>query len=199
MGLWLPARSTRHWNSMNRKFSICTRRRGIQDSTSTNVRERSNGFTLMELLIVMAIIAILMLIAIPTVGSLKKKANDLSAVNSVQTINKVEGMYESTYGANGYACSLTALGGDPSAGAPSPAAAQLIQGDLSSGFKSGYIFTITCKDKITINSVDRYNSYQVTAVPQTVGKTGDRGFCSDQFGTIKVDPAGGTNCTQPLQ
>ena len=40
--------------------------------------------------------------------------------------------------------------------------------------------------------------YTVTAVPQTVGKSGDRGFCSDQFGSIKFDPAGGTNCTQSL-
>ena len=55
-----------------------------------------NGFTLMELLIVMAIIAILMLIAIPTVGSLKKKANDLSAINSVQTITKAELQYSDT-------------------------------------------------------------------------------------------------------
>jgi type IV pilus assembly protein PilA len=184
---------------MNRKFSFCTGSRGTQDSTLTGGRERSNGFTLMELLIVMAIIAILMLIAIPTVGSLKKRANDLSAVNSVQTINKVELQYESTYPANGFACTLTALGGDPSAGAPSPTAAQMIQGDLSSGFKSGYIFTVGNCTKVTINSTDRYTGYQITAVPQTVGKTGDRGFCSDQFGTIKYDPAGGTNCTQTLQ
>ena len=178
---------------MNRKISFCIGHRGARRS------QRPNGFTLMELLIVMAIIAILMLIAIPTVGSLKKKANELSAVNSVQTINKVEGMYESTYTANGYACTLAALGGDPSAGAPTPAGAQMIQPDLSSGYKSGYIFTVACKDKVTVNSVDRYTSYIVTGVPQTVGKTGDRGFCSDQFGTIKFDPAGGTNCTQPLQ
>jgi type IV pilus assembly protein PilA len=153
----------------------------------------------MELLIVMAIIAILMLIAIPTVGSLKIKANELSATQSVRAIQQAEMQYESTYGANGYACSLTALGGDPSAGAPTPAGAQMIQPDLSSGFKSGYIFTVACKDKITVNSVDRYNSYTVTAVPQTVGKTGNRGFCSDQFGTIKVDPAGASSCTQILQ
>jgi type IV pilus assembly protein PilA len=51
---------------------------------------------------------------------------------------------------------------------------------------------------VTINGTDRYTGYTVTAVPQTVGKTGDRGFCSDQFGTIKFDPAGGTNCTQSL-
>jgi len=177
---------------MNRKFSFSRGRRGAQDPLT------HNGFTLMELLIVMAIIAILMLIAIPTVGSLKKSANQLSAVNSVQTIIKVEGMYESTYPANGFSCTLAALGGDPSAGAPSPTAAQLIQGDLSSGFKSGYVFTISNCTKLTVNSTDRFTGYTVTAVPQTVGKTGDRGYCSDQFGTIKVDPAGGTNCTQPL-
>jgi len=189
---------------MNRKFSFCIGRRDVQDSSpqdsrSTNGRKPSNGFTLMELLIVMAIIAILMLIAIPTVGSLRKRANDLSAIQSVRAIQQAEMQYESTYPANGYACSLTALGGDPSAGAPSPTAAQMLQGDLTSGFKSGYIFTIGNCTKVTINSTDRYTGYSVTAVPQTVGKTGDRGFCSDQFGTIKADPAGGTNCTQLLQ
>ena len=85
---------------------------------------RPNGFTLMELLIVMAIIAILMLIAIPTVGSLTKRANDLSAIQSIRAISQAELQYSSTYPANGFACSLTALGGDPSDGAPSPAACQ---------------------------------------------------------------------------
>lgn len=153
----------------------------------------------MELLIVIAIILILMLMAIPTIGSLKKKANETSAINSVQVINKAEIQYESTYPANGYACSLQALGGDPSAGAPSATSAQILQPDLASGYKSGYIFTLGNCTKVTINGTDRYTGYQVTAVPETVGKTGDRSFCSDQFGTIKQDPAGGTNCSQPLQ
>ena len=160
---------------------------------------RPNGFTLMELLIVIAIILILMLMAIPTIGSLTKKGNETSAINSVQTITKAEIQYQSTYPASGYACTLPALGGDPNAGAPSPTGAQILQGDLTSGYKSGYIFTITCRDKVTVNGVDRSNGYTVTAVPQTVGKTGDRGFCSDQFGVIKYDAAGGTNCTQDLQ
>jgi type IV pilus assembly protein PilA len=177
---------------MNCKFSFGRRRRAQR-------APQPNGFTLVELLIVMAIIAILMLIAIPTVGSLKKKANDLSAIKSVQTIEQAEMQYESTYPANGYSCTLGALGGDPSAGAPSPTAAQVLQPDLASGFKSGYIFTISNCSKVTVNSTDRFTGYTITAVPQTVGKTGDRGFCSDQFGTIKVDPAGGTNCTQQLQ
>lgn len=153
----------------------------------------------MELLIVIAIILILMLMAIPTIGSLRKKANDTSAINSVQTINKAEIQYDSTYPANGYACTLGALGGDPNAGPPTPTGAQILQGDLTSGYKSGYIFTLTCKDKVTVNNTDRYTGYTVTAIPQTVGKTGDRSFCSDQFGTIKYDPTGGTNCTQSLQ
>jgi type IV pilus assembly protein PilA len=177
---------------MNLNISLSRVRRGARD-----VRQ-SNGFTLMELLIVIAIILILMLMAIPTIGSLKKKANETSAINSVQVISKAELQYESTYPSNGYACTLTALGGDPSAGAPSMAAAQILQGDLTSGFKSGYIFTLSCKDKVTVNGTDRFNSYSIVAIPQTVGKTGDRGFCSDQFGAITFDPAGGTNCAQSL-
>jgi type IV pilus assembly protein PilA len=158
----------------------------------------TNGFTLMELLIVMAIIAILMLIAIPTVGSLKKRANDLSARQSVKAIQDAEIQYSDTYPANGYACTLPALGGDPSSGAPSAAGAQILQPDITSGYKSGYIFTVTCKEKVTVNGVDRFNSYAITAVPQSVGKTGDVAYCSDQNGTIRFDPAGGTNCTQTL-
>jgi type IV pilus assembly protein PilA len=155
-----------------------------------------NGFTLMELLIVIAIILILMLMAIPTIGGLKKQANEVSAQNSVQVIMKAQMQYESTFPSSGYACSLAALGGDPKSGAPTPAAAQLLQADLASGIKSGYIFTIGNCTKVNLNGTDRITGYQITAVPETVGKTGNRGFCSDEFGTIKADPAGGANCTQ---
>lgn len=175
------------------KISLCRAPRGAHRSI------QPNGFTLMELLIVMAIIAILMLIAIPTVGSLKKRANDLSAIQSIRAISQAQLQYESTYPSNGFACSLTALGGDPKTGAPSATSAQMLQGDLSTGVKSGYVFNITNCTKVNLNGSDRITGYQVTAVPQTVGQTGDRGFCSDQFGTIKADPAGGTNCTQSIQ
>lgn len=164
----------------------------------TGREARANGFTLMELLIVMAIIAILMLIAIPTVGSLKKKANDLSAQQSIHTIINSENMYESNYPTNGFACSLAALGGDPKTGAPTPQAAQLIQPDLASGFKSGYIFNIANCSKVNAGGTDRITGYSITAIPQTVGTTGDRAYCADQSGIIKFDPAGGSNCSQTL-
>ena len=190
---------------MNRKNPFFSAFRSAKFSglaTSSEGRKnprQPNGFTLMELLIVMAIIAILMLIAIPTVGSLKKNANRISAIQSIRAIQQAEMQYESTYPTNGYACALPALGGDPSAGAASATAAQILQPDITSGFKSGYVFTISNCSKVTVNGTDRITSYTVTAVPQTVGKTGDSGFCSDQFGTIKADPAGATNCTQNLQ
>ena len=149
-------------------------------------------------IVVSPFLLILMLIAVPTSRSMGKRASEASAIHSIRTIQQAEMMYESTFPVNGFACSLTALGGDPSAGAPSPAAAQLLPDDLTSGYKSGYIFTISCRDKVTTNGADRYTGYTVTAVPQTVGKTGDRGFRGDQFGDIKFDPAGGTDCTQPL-
>lgn len=157
-----------------------------------------NGFTLMELLIVIAIILILMLMAIPTVGHLKKMANETSAINSMQVITKAELSYSNTYPMNGYACSLPAMGGDPNSGPPSATSAQILQPDLVSGYKSGYVFAVVCKEKVTVNGIDRYNGYTVTAIPQTVGKTGDRGFCESDNGMITFDPAGATNCTQQL-
>jgi len=155
-----------------------------------------NGFTLMELLIVISIILILMLMAIPTIGNMRMQANEVSAQNSVQVIMKAEMQFESTYPSTGYACTLAALGGDPKSGAPTPAAAQLLQADLASGIKSGYVFSVGNCTKANTNGTDRITGYQITAVPETVGKTGHHGFCSDEFGTIKADPAGGTNCTQ---
>ena len=160
---------------------------------------REDGFTLMELLIVISIIVILMLIAIPTANTIRKHTNEVSAQKSLQTIEQAESMYATNYPTNGFACALPALSGEASSGPPSPTAAQLLNGQITTGIKDGYIFNITNCVKSTANNSERVTSYTITAVPATVGKTGDRGFCVEAGGSIKADPAGGTNCTQMVQ
>jgi type IV pilus assembly protein PilA len=157
------------------------------------------GFTLIELLIVMSVMLILMTLAVPQLLKLRKQANETSAVQSVRTIGQAELQYNSAYPANGFSCSLAALGGDPKSGAPTAQASQLLDAGLAAGQKAGYTFAITNCTKVTINNQDMYTSYEITAVPQSIGNSGDRGFCSDANNIIKFDPAGGTNCTQPIQ
>jgi type IV pilus assembly protein PilA len=166
---------------------------------SSSERTRQRGFTLMELLIVMSIMIILMLIAIPNFISMKASANETSAMQSLRAIYQAQIQYQTSFPANGFACSLPALGGNASAGPPSPQAAQVLQGELAQGQKSGYTFNIVNCTKVTVNNQDMYTSYEATAVPQAVGKSGHKGFCIDQAGEIKADLSGGTNCTQSIQ
>jgi type IV pilus assembly protein PilA len=166
---------------------------------NTRQRHQELGFTLVELLIVMSVILILMVMAIPAMQKTIKRANETSAISSLRDLNQMEGQYSSDYPQHGFACSLSALGGKAGSAAPSPEAAQLINEDLASGSKAGYTFTITNCSKNTINNVDQYNSYEITAVPNSVGHSGDRGFCTDENAQIRYDPKGGTNCTELLQ
>jgi type IV pilus assembly protein PilA len=167
--------------------------------TRTARRSNQRGFTLMELLIVMSIMIILMLIAIPNFISMKSSADETSAMQSLRAIYQAQIQYQTNFPANGFACQLSQLGGNASAGPPSPTAAQVLQGDLAQGQKSGYTFAIVNCTKVTVNNQDQYTSYEATAVPQAIGKTGHRGFCIDQAGEIKADLSGGTNCTQTIQ
>jgi type IV pilus assembly protein PilA len=160
--------------------------------------EREAGFTLLELLIVMSVILILMLVAIPSLLNMRSQANETSALQSLRAIYQAEIQYQTNYPANGFACSMPALGGNPSSGPPTPQAAQMLAGDLTTGIKAGYIFNIVNCTKTSVNNQDLITSYEITATPQSIGKTGHRGFCMDTSGEIKSDPAGGTNCTVPL-
>jgi type IV pilus assembly protein PilA len=157
------------------------------------------GFTLIELLIVMSVILILMTLAVPAMQKVIKRGNQTSAVASLRMLNQMEGEYASNYPQHGFACSLTALGGKSGSGTPTPEAAQLIPEDLASGSKAGYTFTVSNCTKTTINNQDQYNSYQINAVPNSVGHSGDNGYCTDENAEIRFDPKGGTNCTDLLQ
>ena len=160
-------------------------------------RTHDEGFTLIELLIVMSIMLVLMAIAIPNALKLYKQANETSAQQSIRTIGQAEMQYASAYPQNGFACGLTALGGAAGT-APTEQSAQILDAGLAGGSKSGYLFTINNCTKVTVNNHDMYTGYNVTAVPASVGKTGDRGYCMDENNIIKYDPAGGSNCTQSV-
>ncbi len=166
---------------------------------NTSTHRHESGFTLVELLIVMSVILILLTLAIPAMQSVIRRGNETSAITSLRMLNEMEGQYNSTYPQHGFACSLTALGGKIGSGPPTAESAQLIPDDLASGHKAGYTFTVSNCAKTTINNVDQYNSYQITAVPNSVGHSGNRGFCTDENGEIRYDPKGGTNCTELLQ
>lgn len=161
---------------------------------------REAGFTLIELLIVMSVILILITMAVPLMQNVHKTADETSAIGSLRTLNQMEGQYNSTYPQHGYACALSNLAGKSDGSTPPSAeAAQLIPEDLASGNKAGYTFTISNCQKTTVNNTDQYNTYQITAVPNSVGHSGNRGFCTDESGQIRFDPKGGTNCTELLQ
>jgi type IV pilus assembly protein PilA len=161
---------------------------------------QDEGFTLVELMIVMSVMLILMVMIIPNAMKMLRSANQTSAVQTMRAIGSAEIQYSSAYPSNGFTCTLSALGGVPGSGAPSAQAAQVLDPNLAStGNKSGYTFAIGNCTKVQVNGADMVTGYQVTAVPNSVGRTGDRGYCMDENNLIKFDPAGGSNCTQSQQ
>jgi type IV pilus assembly protein PilA len=175
------------------------KKRWKEPSAQCRLRRGEAGFTLMELMIVMAVILIISLIAIPSMLNMMIQAHETSALASLRAIQAAEVQYQTNFPANGFACSISVLGGSSSSGPPSSQAAQMLQSSLAAGQKDGYTFNITnCTKTTGTNNQDMFTSYEVTATPQTVGKTGHRGFCMDMSGEIKADPAGGTNCTIPI-
>ena len=160
------------------------------------------GFSLIELLIVVAIILIIAAISIPNLLRSRMAANEASAVGSVRTINVAAVEFQSIYG-SGYPSSLKQLGG--AAGAPGCNNAQLIDSVLGSGVKSGYTLTIVPGTQpIPSTAVPQgctpgfTDGYVVTATPVTVGTTGQRAFCSDATGVIRANPTGTAVYASPL-
>jgi type IV pilus assembly protein PilA len=138
------------------------------------MRNKQKGFSLIELLIVVAIILIIAAIAIPNLLRSKMAANEASAVGSLRTINTSSVAFSTTYG--NYPTLLTDLGPSSS---PTSSAADLIDSVLSSGTKSGYTFVYT--------ATAPYQQYTLTAGPATPGVTGQRYFYTDQSGVIRAD------------
>ena len=130
------------------------------------------GFSLVELLIVIAIILIIATIALPKLNKARMYAQETAAINAIKTIHTVQAQYFSQFGR--YATNLTELG-PPASGNPGPGGADLISNDLAAGEKQGYKFTV----------VGGPGGYTISAVPVAYGNTGSRTFFSDQSMVIR--------------
>ncbi len=168
-------------------------RAGLQEVGMRSPR----GFSLIELLIVVAIILVICAMAIPNLLRSRMSANEASAVSSLSTIATAQSTYAITYPTLGYADQLAKLK-HPAAGAQADQnAAGLLDWVLACGNqpcrKSGYDFSIVNPNGMPVTG------YDAIAVPAVLGQTGRRGFCSDQVPRMLYDPNGGTACTRNLE
>ena len=161
--------------------------------------KRQKGFSLIELLIVVAIILIIAAIAIPNLLRSRMAANQASAVGSLRTLVTANISYDSTYGVR-FSPSLGALGGPAGAAAANCGQALLIDSVLSNAGagntsqKSGYTFTYVPGAPYTgplpAGCVAGVNNFTVTAVPVVLNQTGQNSYCVDESGVVRFNPTG---------
>jgi type IV pilus assembly protein PilA len=154
------------------------------------MRKKQAGFSLIELLIVVAIILIIAAIAIPNLLRSKMAANEASAVGSLRTLNTSSVEYSTSYG--GYPASIAVLGPIAAGGTASSTLADLIDSVLATGLKSGYGFTWTAGSADANGNI---LSYHIAAAPTSPGVTGQRYFYTDQSGVIRANSAAAATAT----
>ena len=148
---------------------------------------RPKGFSLIELLIVVAIILIIAAIAVPSFIHSRIAANEAAAAAALRTVNTAQISYNSAYPTAGFASSLAALGGATCA-APSSTGACLIDQVLAGGQRSGYSFVLTNV------SGSPASSYNVIASPILSNYSGVRNFCSFEDAVLRASMAAITTC-----
>jgi prepilin-type N-terminal cleavage/methylation domain-containing protein len=159
---------------------------------------KQKGFSLIELLIVVAIILIIAAIAIPNLLRAKISANESSAVGSVRNIITAQASYSAAYPEYGYGKNLVFLGqnGGPNCpNGPDPVlGACLLDSVLAANanpIKSGYYFSVTADNQDAVadaNGIKAYHGFTIAAVPVKFNQSGVRDFCAGEDGVMRQNP-----------
>jgi type IV pilus assembly protein PilA len=150
----------------------------------------TKGFSLIELLIVVAIILIIAAIAIPNLLQARISANEASAAGSLNAIKSAEVTYTSAYPDIGFSPDIKSLGG-ASPCTPSSTSACLIDSFLSSSIpgstgKSGYVYLAT---GIMTGGAITNTAFVGATAPMSVNNTGNHDFCTTNDGVLRSKQA----------
>lgn len=151
---------------------------------------KQSGFSLIELLIVVAVILVICAIVVPNYLSAKMRANESATVANMRALVSAQALYMHMFPEVGYAPDVKSLGGN--ATPPASGAAGLVPSELA-GPSNGYKLSITARADGAVNV-----GYNITGVPTRPGVSGRRGFCANESGAISYSDDGSGNCTTAI-